>query len=33
MKKKIQQRPGRGIWDWLMTGDWNGGHGSTGTNG
>lgn len=30
--KKIQ-RPARGFWDWLSTGDWNGGVGSTGVNG
>lgn len=31
MKKTT--RPVRGIWDWLATGDWNGGEGGTGVNG
>lgn len=28
--KKIKQRPVRGFWDWVLTGDWDGGTGSTG---
>lgn len=31
MKKTI--RPTRGFWDWVSTGDWNGGLGGTGVNG
>lgn len=27
------QRPVRGFWDWVATGNWDGGTGSTGTNG
>lgn len=30
MKKSIRQRPLRGIWDWIATGDWDGGQGSAG---
>jgi len=26
-------RPVRGFWDWVATGHWDGGHGSTGVNG
>jgi len=33
MKKIKQQRPVRGIWEWLMTGDWEGGDGTTGGRG
>jgi hypothetical protein len=28
-----QQRPVRGFWDWVVTGEWGGGNGNTGTNG
>lgn len=31
MKKQL--RPTRGIWDWLGTGNWDGGEGNTGVNG
>ena len=31
MKKNM--RPTRGFWDWVMTGQWQGGDGNTGTNG
>lgn len=27
------QRPVRGFWDWVATGHWDGGTGSTGANG
>lgn len=27
------QRPTRGIWDWLATGYWDGGYGGGGVNG
>lgn len=30
---KKMQRPTRGLWDWLSTGDWNGAAGGTGVNG
>ena len=30
---KKNQRPTRGIWDWLSTGQWDGGDGSVGTQG
>jgi hypothetical protein len=33
MKKNIRQRPVRGFWDWVATGDWDGGHANTGTHG
>jgi hypothetical protein len=28
--KKANQRPTRGLWDWIMTGEWDGGRGNTG---
>ena len=31
--KNVRQRPTRGIWEWLYTGDWNGGEGSGGGQG
>ncbi len=31
--KKTAQRPTRGIWDWLWTGQWDGGDGSAGGQG
>lgn len=30
---KKNQRPTRGFWDWVMTGEWDGGHGGGGVNG
>ena len=30
---KNSKRPTRGFWDWVATGEWEGGAGSTGTNG
>jgi hypothetical protein len=30
---KKNQRPTRGLWDWLSTGNWDGGVGSGGVNG
>lgn len=31
--KKVAQRPTRGIWDWLATGQWDGGDGNAGGHG
>ncbi len=31
--KKRSMRPTRGFWDWVMTGEFEGGEASTGTNG
>lgn len=31
--KKLSKRPIRGFWDWVATGDWEGGAGGTGVNG
>lgn len=31
--KNNRQRPTRDFWDWLSTGDWNGGEGTAGGQG